>query len=240
MLQSQDRGVTGFTDSCSIPKAAVCQPLCGATNLVCEGEKLDPAFSLSLKLFLLIAKTTFCYFSCVQTSRGLWISSGADCLKMHVLCPYLNNYGNLLKLFCDSRLSGNGNKHLCLSLWSDAVPFDPVLSERDLKKQAGRRSDRPHRRRLHRRRLSVSQTAGGGDTWRQQTCYAVIRLAWSSNDITEAPPQLIGIQRVCVRAHSCLPGILRTVHTFPNKRVRTCLPSEDILAGPHFSLQIGL
>lgn len=61
MLQSQDRGVTGFTDSCSIPKAAVCQALCGATNLVCEGEKLDPAFSLSLKLFLLIAKTTYCY-----------------------------------------------------------------------------------------------------------------------------------------------------------------------------------
>lgn len=71
MLQSQDRGVSGFTDSCSIPKAAVCQPLCGATNLVCEGEKLDPAFSLSLKLFLLIAKTTFCYFSCVQMSMGL-------------------------------------------------------------------------------------------------------------------------------------------------------------------------
>lgn len=115
--------------------------------------------------------------------------------------------------------------------------FDPVLSERDLEEQAGRRSDRPHRR-----RLSVSQTAGGGDAWRQQTCYAVIRLAWSSNDITEAPPQLIDTQRVCVCACArfCPPGILKTVHTFSNTCVRTCLRSEDILAGPHFSLQIAL
>lgn len=52
MLQSQDREVTGFTDSCGIPKAAVCQALCGATNLLCKGEKQGPLFSLSLKLFL--------------------------------------------------------------------------------------------------------------------------------------------------------------------------------------------
>lgn len=51
-MQSQDGEVTGFTDSCGIPKAAVCQALCGATNLVCKGEKLDPLSSLSLKLFL--------------------------------------------------------------------------------------------------------------------------------------------------------------------------------------------
>lgn len=37
--------------------------------------------------FFLIAKTTFCYFRCVQTSAGLWISSRADCLKMCLFIP---------------------------------------------------------------------------------------------------------------------------------------------------------
>lgn len=106
-----------------------------------------------------------------------------------------------------------GNKHLRRWMWWDAVPFDPVLSERDLKKQTDRRSDRHTDGQTG---LAVRQTAGGGDAWRQQTCSTLIRLVWSSDDITAAPPQLTRIQ--CVRASiSGMRGILRSVHTFANK-----------------------
>ena len=91
------------------------------------------------------------------------------------------------------RLSGNGNKHFCLPMWSDSTSCNPVLFSRHEKTQrhADRRADRLADRRADRRVRAArwqdrktSRPIRNGE--RHQTCYSVIRLVWSYNDIIKS------------------------------------------------------
>lgn len=136
----------GYADFCSIPKPTVyhSQSLLRRDQSARRRWETRPDFSLSLKLFLLIIKTTFLLlFMCTNKHRAMNILRGQTVWKYASLSAYLNNYGiHPPILFYDNRLSGNGNKHSCLPTWSDSVSYDPVLSEPDpSERQTGRQTD---------------------------------------------------------------------------------------------------
>lgn len=127
-------------------RSAIPSHFCGETNQLGEGEKRGRFSRLSLKLFLLIVKTTFLLlFMCTNKHRTMNILRGQTVWKCASLSAYFNNYGNHPRppiLFYDNRLSGNGNKHFCLPTWLDSMSYDPVLSEHDpSRRQRGRQAD---------------------------------------------------------------------------------------------------
>lgn len=119
---------------------------CGETNQLGEGEKQGRFSVCPSSSFFWSLRQLFCYFSCVQTNTGLWISSGGRLSENAHLYPHILTIMATAPappiLFYDNRLSGNGNKHFCLPTWLDSMSYDPVLSEHDpSRRQRGRQAD---------------------------------------------------------------------------------------------------